>query len=214
MTDFSKVAEEYWKKEEAASVASSSSNTSTAVVTPPSTDALLDAFSAAFDTPVIQKVQWPAAVPTNHPIRSLPVHVRLWTGPQWTKFWELGKPVLLPGVVEGSPPTEEQIDKAASTEKLHHQFWYVVLISACDGSGNPLAASLLAAMPHVVTAFAEGTIEAACLYMRNKYSGPAGLLTMNPIYEAALGFNGLLKGPEERDGKNSDTTTSSTSSGE
>lgn len=215
MTDFSKVAEEYWAKEEAASVASSSTNSGTAVVTPPSTDALIDAFSAAFDAPVIQPVTWPAAVPVNHPIRSLPVHVRLWTGPQWTKFWELGKPVLLPGIVEGSPPTEEQIDKVASNEKLHQQFWYVVLISACDSSGNPLAASLLPSKDSgLALLWAADSIEAPCAYMKNKYSGPAGLLTMNPLYEAALGFNGLLKSPEERDGKNSDTTTSSTSSGE
>lgn len=219
MSKFSDISKEYWAKEEAASVASSSSTSSsasgTAVVTPPSTDALIDAFSAAFDTPVIQPVVWPAAIPINHPIRSLPVHVRLWTGPEWTKFWDLSKPVLLPGVAEGSPHTEGQIDKPATNDKLHQQFWYVVLISACDANGNPLAASLLPTKDSgLALLWAADSIEAPCAYMRNKYSGPAGLLTMNPIYEAALGFNGLLKSPEERDGKNSDTTTSSTSSGE
>jgi hypothetical protein len=214
MSKFSEISKEYWAKEEAASVASSSSASGsasgTAVVTPPSTDALIDAFSAAFDTPVIQKVTWPAAVPVNHPIRALPVHVRLWTGPEWTKFWELSKPILLPTAAVGSTEASD-INQEATTDRLHQQFWYVVLISACDSVGKQIFSPMV--MDDQQEAFVSGFLK-ACLLMKQKYSGPAGLLTMNPLYEAALGFNGLLKSPEERDGKNSDATTSSTSSGE
>ena len=200
MPDFGKVSQDYWENEQVkANLAKESSKPAgAAVVTPPSTDAVLDAFTTALDTVVVLPVEWSDDVPSNHPVRSLPINVRLWTGPQWRKFWDLNKVVK---------KEDQTVDEDASRDQLEQQFWYVVMISACTADGQMLFSAML---PDTEDNF---SVE-ACAAMKAKYGGPAGLLTMNPIYVAGLGFNGLLKGNEERDGKNSGTTNTSTSSGE
>lgn len=199
MPDFGSISQKYWESEQVkANVASEAKrNPGAAVITPPSTDAVLDAFSTAFDAIVVLPVEWPDDVPPNHPVRSLPINVRLWTGPQWQRFWALNKVVEKDGVV----------DEDASRVQLERQFWYVVMISACTAEGQMLFASMLPDNE-------DNYDDAACEAMKARYNGPTGLLTMNPIYVAGLGFNGLLKGNEERDAKNSGTTNASTSSGE
>lgn len=198
MPDFTKVSQEYWAEQDKTAKAKDAAKpVGSAVVTPPSTDAVLDAFTSAFTAVVVLPVEWPEEVPPNHPVRNLPVHVRLWNSQQWARFWELNKPVEKDGVT----------DEDASSLKLEHQFWYVVMISACTAEGQMLFANMLPDNEDNYTA-------EACAAMKAKFGGPAGMLTMNPIYVAGLGFNGLLKGNEERDGKNSDTTNASTSSGE
>jgi hypothetical protein len=196
--NFTEVAEKYWSEHSKdADTKTETKPNSVAVVTPPSTEALMDAFTTAFDTVVVQPVQWPDDLPVNHPIRNLPVHVKLWTGPQWHRFWLLNKQVETNGVV----------DEDATRHQLELQFWYVILISTCTTDNQMIFASMLKDSD-------DNYDEEACLAMKAKYGGPAGLLTMNPLYIAAMGFNGLLKVNEERDAKNSDTANTSTSSGE
>lgn len=182
--DFAKLSADYWNNSVAEAVKKEGErkNAGIAVVTPSSGDALIDSFFTAFDTPVILPVQWPDDVPEGHPIRNLDTHVRLWDSQQWARFWVLNKEVKVDG----------EVDDTASTENLKTQFWFVIWISACDKSGRRIFTN--AAVP-------EGE-EQACKWLKLKFDGPAGLLTMNPIYIAALGFNGLLNGNEERDGKN------------
>ena len=189
--DFQELAKQFWKQEEEAKVKAPAKKEAFAVVTPSATGPLLDAFAAAFSAPVLQAVEWPDEVPANHPVRKLPVFVRLWNGQQWTKFWSLNKP--------------------DSKDDLIDQFWYVLFISAVNDQGTPLFSAF---QPEEALGDYDVTMSQTVAKLKQAYDGPAGLLTMNPIYIAALGFNGLLKTNEERDAKNSDTATSSTSSGE
>lgn len=191
----------------------------TAVVgAPPSqTHSVLDAIYSAADTPIIQPVVWPPNLPANHPIRSIPLHVRLWNAVEWATFWDLQE------VVNAS--TEGEARNNATSDR----FWYIVAISACDNYGQPVfklpeAIALQVASKCHENAGSDDEITNSWLgkevlakhltsrlaeHLKERFDGPNGWLIVNPIEDAAMMFNGLRAVVENREAKNSDTTANS-----
>lgn len=155
---------------------------------------LLDSLTALSTLPVILPVQWNDQVPINHPVRQLPVYVKLWDAASWQNFWNVRR-------------NDADCEKAASTDNSIYEprlQWYVFLVSICDDKG---------VSPYFSGLFTDPDLSEACDKLRTIFSGPKDRAWVDCVIDQALKYNGLVSTNEGLIGKNSETTDSSTSSG-
>lgn len=199
---FAKAAADYWASQKNASDDKAASAPIGVAAEINVGAALLDDFLSALDHPVLHPVAWPETVPIGHPLRSKEVFVKLWTSDEWKWFWELfNKKPYIP-----TDADQEAKDKAEKETGSSRTFWYVIAISACDKAGTSLWDAVEAqALERKIT---------LPVLLEQKYNGPKGDIWAVPLWQHAMQFNGVITIPENEQAKNSDSTTSSTSSAE
>ena len=210
--DFIRVSNEYWQKQAEASTAAASETPVgvSAIVCDDLQSGLMADLESALDHDILKPVVWPAAVPVDHKLRKIPFFVRLWSGPEWNEFWSLynAKPVPPDG---STPETQTETDKRI--RGINQTFWYVIAISACDASGKSIWDYMKTCAEY--NAANDGPVQMSQL-LKLKYDGPKGSVWTDPVWNQAMIFNGLFPQNDEAKGnleaKNSDSTTSSTSS--
>lgn len=151
---------------------------------------LLDSFTAALDTPVVFPIYWNDKVPAEHPLRKMDLFVSLWDAPVWAKFFAMAKPTKS----DGAEPTDKEIE-----DSLEMRYWWVIGVSVCDQAAQKVF----------------NQTEALPQYIKDKYDSPLHRDVMLSIFNSALIAQGLLDATaENKEAKNSDSTTASESSGE